>query len=44
MINLRGTIVPIIDLRHRFGLEVVEYGRTTVVVVLRTYDGEARTR
>ncbi|MCP4004678.1 MAG: chemotaxis protein CheW [bacterium] len=40
VINLRGTIVPIIDLRHRFGLEEVEYGRTTVVVVLRVEDGE----
>ncbi|MDH5229114.1 MAG: chemotaxis protein CheW [Gammaproteobacteria bacterium] len=35
VINLRGTIVPIIDLRQRFSLDVVEYGATTVVVVLR---------
>lgn len=35
VINLRGTIVPIIDLRLRFGLEPVPYGPTTVVVVLR---------
>ena len=31
VINLRGTIVPIIDLRARFGLERVPYGPTTVV-------------
>ncbi len=35
VMNLRGTIVPIIDLRQRFGLEVLEYGPTTVVIVLR---------
>ena len=40
VINLRGTIVPIIDLRQRFGLELIEYGRTTVVVVLRIEDGD----
>ncbi len=35
VINLRGTIVPIIDLRRRFDLEPLEYGPTTVVIVLR---------
>lgn len=35
VINLRGTIVPIIDLRQRFGLENVEYGPLTVVIVLK---------
>lgn len=35
VINLRGTIVPIIDLRRRFGMEEREYGPTTVVIVLR---------
>jgi purine-binding chemotaxis protein CheW len=35
VINLRGTIVPIIDLRQRFGLESIPYGPTTVVVVLK---------
>ncbi len=35
VINLRGTIVPIVDLRQKFGLECAEYGRTTVVIVLR---------
>ncbi len=40
VINLRGTIVPIVDLRERFGLELIEYGRTTVVVVLRISSGD----
>jgi len=35
VINLRGTIVSILDLRERFGIESVEYNDLTVVVVLR---------
>lgn len=35
VINLRGTIVPIIDLRLRFGLEDVSYGPMTVVIVMK---------
>lgn len=35
VINLRGSIVPIIELRSRFGIESHEYGPTTVVIVLR---------
>ena len=38
VLNLRGTIVPIIDLRKRFDLEKVEYTRTTVVIVLSVTD------
>ena len=34
-INLRGTIVPIIDLRLRFGLKVADYGPLTVVIVVK---------
>ena len=34
VINLRGTIVPIIDLRIKFGLGGVEYTPFTVVVIL----------
>lgn len=35
VINLRGTIVPLIDLRERFGIERLAYGATTVVIVLK---------
>lgn len=35
VMNLRGTIVPIIDLRERFNLEKLEYGPMTVVIVLK---------
>ena len=34
VINLRGEVVPIIDLRARFGLESAEYGPATVVIML----------
>lgn len=35
VINLRGTIVPIMDLRGRFDLSDPEYGPETVVIVLK---------
>ena len=34
LMNLRGTIIPVIDPRCRFGLPRVEYTRTNVIVVL----------
>lgn len=34
VVNLRGTIVPIVDLRIRFGLGRAEYGAFTVVIML----------
>lgn len=40
VINLRGTIVPIVDLRNRFGLEDIEYGPMTVVVVLKVISND----
>jgi purine-binding chemotaxis protein CheW len=43
VLNLRGTIVPIIDLRERFGIERLEYGQTTVVIILKV-QGEKRDR
>lgn len=35
VMNLRGRIVPVVDLRCRFGLELVEYTRFTVIVIVR---------
>lgn len=34
VLDLRGTIVPIIDLRKRFKQDKIEYGSTTVIIVL----------
>ena len=38
VINLRGTIVPIVDLRIRFHLGKVEYNELTVVIILTVRD------
>jgi purine-binding chemotaxis protein CheW len=35
VVNLRGAIVPVIDLRMRFGLDHVPFDPTTVIVVIR---------
>ena len=44
VINLRGAIVPIVDLRRRFGLPAAEFGPTTVVIVVRVArEGKERT-
>jgi len=39
VINIRGDIVAIADLRERLGLPRLNYGPTTVVVVLRVFTG-----
>jgi purine-binding chemotaxis protein CheW len=44
VVNLRGAIVPIIDLRERFGLGHLEYTPLTVVVVLQIQTEEGKTR
>ena len=44
VINLRGEIVPIIDLRQRFSLDKIQFGSTTVVIVVKMEnDGKERT-
>lgn len=35
VINLRGTVVPVIDLRLRFKLPHVEYNELTVVIIVK---------
>ena len=41
VINLRGQIIPIIDLRLKFGLSFQEYTkRTCIIVVEVSYEGE----
>ncbi|WP_018876642.1 chemotaxis protein CheW [Thioalkalivibrio sp. ALE31] len=40
VINVRGMIVPIIDMRLRFGMEPMEYGPTTVVIMLRVINDD----
>ena len=40
VVNLRGAIVPIIDLRERFDLGAADYTPLTVVVVLQAHIGD----
>ncbi|MFQ5518934.1 MAG: chemotaxis protein CheW [Mariprofundus sp.] len=35
VINLRGVVIPIVDLRDRFGLEKIDYSPTTVVIIVK---------
>jgi purine-binding chemotaxis protein CheW len=34
VINLRGTVVPVIDLRAKFSMEQTEYNKFTVIIVV----------
>jgi purine-binding chemotaxis protein CheW len=34
VINLRGRVIPVIDLRLRFGLPAMEYGERTCIIVV----------
>ncbi len=40
VINLRGTIIPIIDLRVRFGKEPLEYNEQTVTIILKNQNNK----
>lgn len=40
VINLRGVIIPIIDLRLRFGKQALAYNEQTVIVILKNQDQE----
>ena len=42
VLNLRGSVVPIIDLRERFSLEHCEYSPKTVVIVLCVEHGTSQ--
>jgi purine-binding chemotaxis protein CheW len=40
VINLRGKVVPVIDLRLKFGLQAQEYTARTCIIVVRTHQGD----
>jgi purine-binding chemotaxis protein CheW len=42
VINLRGVIVPVIDLRERFGLATAEHNATTVVIMLQVIVNDSK--
>jgi purine-binding chemotaxis protein CheW len=42
VINLRGKVVPVIDLRLKFGLIEKEYDEKTCIIVVETTEGDTR--
>jgi len=40
VLNLRGTIVPVMDLRNRFRFKRADYLDTTVIIILKHKNGE----
>lgn len=42
IINLRGKVVPVVDLRLKFGMEPAEYTQRTCIVVVDTMGQESR--
>jgi purine-binding chemotaxis protein CheW len=42
VLNLRGSIVPVMDLRLRFELERAEYTQVTVIIVLSVHSSSGR--
>lgn len=44
VINLRGTVVPIIDLRKLFKQESIPFDKTTVVIVVRVNNEDEKER
>ncbi|MBB6452902.1 purine-binding chemotaxis protein CheW [Salirhabdus euzebyi] len=40
VINLRGVVTPIIDLRERFGLEEADYNESTRIIIVTINDKE----
>jgi purine-binding chemotaxis protein CheW len=42
VLNLRGSIVPVVDLRMRLALERAEYTKVTVIIVLSVHGANSR--
>jgi purine-binding chemotaxis protein CheW len=42
VINLRGKVIPVVDLRIRFGLEELEYSQRTCIIVVQIDGGAGR--
>ncbi len=40
VINLRGRVIPVVDLRIRFSLEAVDHGQRTCIIVVRAAGAE----
>ncbi len=40
VINLRGKVIPVIDLRLKFGMEAAEYSERTCIIVVEIREGD----
>jgi purine-binding chemotaxis protein CheW len=40
VVNLRGRIIPVVDLRVRFGLDAVDHGERTCIIVVQSAGAE----
>lgn len=38
VINLRGTVIPVVDLRAKFSMDAADYTKFTVIIVVRVND------
>lgn len=38
VINLRGKVIPVIDLRLKFGMEEIDYTKETCIIVVEVHD------
>lgn len=43
VINLRGSVVPVVDLRRKFGMPAIEITRDSCIIVVEVLCGEDRT-
>lgn len=42
VINLRGKVIPVVDLRSKFGMEVAEYTERTCIIVVEILSGQQK--
>lgn len=42
VINLRGKVIPVVDLRSKFGMEVAEYTERTCIIVVEIVSGQQK--
>ncbi len=40
VVNLRGAVIPVVDLRLKFGLPPLEYHDRTCIIILESYQGD----
>jgi purine-binding chemotaxis protein CheW len=44
VINLRGHVIPVLDLRLKFGMEPIDYTERTCIIVVEISNGDGQTR